>query len=209
MNFSSNIYYGLMVILYKVLKERKSMKKKSIQLLFYLMTALFFTACNANYFDSLYSNTAPQTISTHHQLRSIQGQTIHIKELSNGFLFPQFNKKIVILQVFGKNCHFCFEEMPIIHELYSKYRYQLGVIAIQAQDPMSRATAVRLMKQYRMNYPIIERDNASNLLSTLRSRFNWSGILPFTLIIKNGMVEYYIPGKISNYEFEDKIKSIL
>ena len=151
----------------------------------------------------------PEIAGDYQQLQSIQGQKVLMEEHPTGFTFPQFPGKIMLLQVFGKECPYCFEEMPIINTLHQKYAQQLQVIAIQAQDPMSPSTAKELINKYEMNYPIIERYEASNLLLFLGETYNWTGILPYTLLIKDGVTEYSFPGKTSQEEIQEAIESLL
>lgn len=144
-----------------------------------------------------------------YQLPSIQGQKISIGERNTGFVFPQYPNKIVLLQIFGKDCHYCFEEMPIINTLRNQYGDNLQVIAIQAQDRMSPETASNLISQYQMNYPIIERDEAGSLLLFLNEIYGWTGGLPFMQLIKNGVTEYTFSEGPSQQELQESIDSLL
>ena len=147
--------------------------------------------------------------STYHQLQTIQGPKVTIGELPTGFTFPEYKGKIVLLQFFGKECPYCFEEMPIINRLRSKYAQNMQVIAIQAQNPMSKATATNLINRFNMNYPIIEKSEASNLILFLRQTYGWTGILPYMLLIKDGVTEFSFKGKVSEQELEESIQMIL
>ncbi|CAA6798389.1 MAG: Unknown protein [uncultured Sulfurovum sp.] len=154
----------------------------------------------------------PSVVSTQgdsHQLKTVQGPLITIQEKSNGFLFPQYQGKIVLVQLFGKECEYCFEEMPFIKSMQRKYGQNLNIVALQAQDQMSQATAQRLIQRFDMNYPIIDKDEASRLLYFIKNTYGWSGILPFTLLVKDGVTEYSFSGKVDHQEFEDAIRSIL
>jgi len=124
-----------------------------------------------------------------YQIQTIQGQSIAVKEQSTGLIFPQYQGKVILLQIFGKNCEFCFKEMPIIQKIQQKYRGKLQIIAIQGQERMSRSTASRLIGKYNMNYPIIERDDAGEILSYIGDNYGWTGVLPFIQIIKDGSTE--------------------
>jgi len=145
----------------------------------------------------------------YHQLRTVQGPIVTVGERGNGFIFPQYQGKIVLLQIFGKECKFCFEEMPIIRNIRTRYAQNLQVIALQAQDPMSRTTASNLIHRFQMYYPIVDRNNASNLLLFIRKTYGWNGILPYTLLIKNGITEYSFKGKIEQQELEESIRTLL
>jgi len=151
----------------------------------------------------------PFTTGETHQLTTVRGDNITVIERSNGFVFPQFPGKIVLLQFFGKECPHCFEEMPIINNLRRKYGNRLQVIAIQAQEPMSPATANHLIQRFHMNYPVIDRDNAIDLLMFVKKTYGWMGVVPFTLIIKDGLTEHTFRGGKTESELENGIRDIL
>ncbi|SFV56687.1 PUTATIVE LIPOPROTEIN THIREDOXIN [hydrothermal vent metagenome] len=123
-------------------------------------------------------------------LKSIRGKTIHISKTPKGFLFPQYRGKVIILEMFGKDCPHCTNEIPVIRKIRSKYRGKLEVIAIQSQDRMSKSFASNYINQYKIRYPIIEGEDAHNLQYSVQDTFGWTGILPYILIIQDGIVKY-------------------
>jgi len=148
------------------------------------------------------------TIATH-QLKTVQGPMLSITERSNGFLFPQFEHKIVLIQIFGKECEYCFEEMPFIQQMYNRYQGNLEVIALQAQKKMSPSKAQNIIQNFQINYPIIDRDEAEGLLRFVNKTYGWSGVLPYFLLVKDGVTEYSFSGKVNQQEFEEAIQSLL
>jgi len=151
----------------------------------------------------------PSTAGESHQLRTVQGTTIAIQERSNGFVFPQYSNKIVLLQIFGQECPYCLKEMPTIAQVQQQYAGSLQIVAVQAQEPMSQATASMLIQQYQMNYPIIDKEEAVDLLYFLQQTYGWTGILPYTLIIKDGVTEFSFFGETSYQEINEAIQSLL
>lgn len=158
---------------------------------------------------SIAPSVAASTAGDAHHLQTVQGTTLSIQERSNGFIFPQYPGKIILLQVFGKECPYCFEEMPMINNLRQRYSHRLNVIALQAQDQMSSATSQRLIQRFQMNYPIVDKNEASNLLFFIKRTYGWTGILPYTLLIKNGVTEYSFSGAINQQELEEAMQSLL
>jgi len=144
-----------------------------------------------------------------YHFKSIQGQPITIIERSNGFLFPQYPNKIIILEMFGKSCSHCIKEMPTMHKLRSVYRKNVEVIAIQVEGQMNQNEAKSLIRRHKIHYPIIPGDTATNLQYTIQTTYGWTGILPFTMVIKNGLTEFTYPGAISYNEIHHDIHSIL
>jgi len=144
-----------------------------------------------------------------HKLRSIQGQNITIIERKTGFIFPQYKNKVVILELFGKNCSHCIKEIPVMRRLHQKYRNKLEIIAVQVEDRMTPSERRRLLHGHRIKYPIIPGDDATNLQYNIQKTYGWTGILPYTLVIKNGVTEFNYGGEVSYQEIHKDIRSIL
>jgi len=154
----------------------------------------------------------PRTINKQgeiHKLRSIQGKPITIIEGKTGFFFPQYKNKVVILELFGKDCSHCIKEMPIMRRIYKKYQNKLKIIAVQVEDKMTSREAKRLLQQHRIKYPIISGDTATNLQYNIQSTYGWTGILPYILVIKNGVTEFTYPGEVAYKEINRDIRSLL
>ena len=138
-----------------------------------------------------------------YQLQTIQGKTITVKVNKTGFEFPQYAGKVVLLQLFGKKCQYCFKEMPIINKIRKKYGNKLQLIAIQAEEEeMTSTEASSLIKKYNMNYPIIERKVAMDLLVFLTDKYEWMGTLPYLLLIKDDFMQS------TNNSYESLIENI-
>ena len=144
-----------------------------------------------------------------HKLRSIQGEPITIIERSNGFIFPNHQNKIIILEMFGKKCAHCIKEMPILNSLRSKYGGKVEIFAVQVEDKMSASEAKRLIRRHKIRYPLISGESATNLQYNIQNTYGWTGILPFTMVIKNGVTEFTYPGEVSYNRLNNDIKSIL
>jgi len=151
----------------------------------------------------------PQYIpkTKYRQMKTVQGGSIRVGEHDRGFEFPKYKGKIVLLELFGKDCHYCFEEMPTINRIQNTYRDKLSVIAIQANSPMEEMEAQRLIQKHNMNYPIIDQDEAKSILIYLRDVYHWRGILPYIMLIKDGQIEQVFQGADSS--FEDISKGIM
>ena len=154
------------------------------------------------------SQTDSQNI-IYHTLPTVQGSKVIIGERSNGFIFPQYKGKIVLLEIFGKTCHFCLGEMPFINYIKNKYKNEIQIIAIQAQEPMSPQKTSELIHRFNMTYPIIEGADATDLLSSIRDKYEWYGVLPYKILIKDGVSEYFYKGEANKKEMEEYIQSLL
>ncbi len=144
-----------------------------------------------------------------HSLTSIRGKKIHIKERSNGFVFPEYKNKIIILEMFGKDCPHCLKELPIIKKIRRRYRGKLEVIAIQAQDRMDKFTQRSYINGNEIRYPIIEGEDATNLQYFIQKTYGWRGILPYMLVVKNGVTEFAYSGEVDYSQLKKDIDSLL
>ena len=144
-----------------------------------------------------------------HKLKSFQGQPITIIERKNGYIFPQFKNKIVILEMFGKNCSDCIKEIPIMNSLRHRYGNKLEIIAVQVEGKMSPFQAKAFIRRHHIKYPVISGETATNLQYNVQNTYGWTGVLPFIMVIKNGVTEFSYRGEVSNRELNNDIKSIL
>jgi thiol-disulfide isomerase/thioredoxin len=158
-----------------------------------------------------YQTPAPSANGITHQLPTIQGDSITIVENGNvGFDFPQYRGKVIIFEIFGKDCEYCVEEMPIINRVKNEFSNQVKVVAIQGQDRMSPSIASSILRQHNIDYPVIEGDDAKDILRFLADTYAWRGILPYILLIKDGTTEYTFPdGGVGYQELRESIKSLL
>jgi len=158
-----------------------------------------------------YQTPTPSANGITHQLPTIQGNSITIIENGNvGFDFPQYRGKIVIFEIFGKDCEYCVEEMPIINRIKNEFSDRVEVVAIQGQDRMSPSIASSILRQHNINYPVIEGDDAKDILRFLADTYAWRGILPYILLIKDGTTEYTFPdGGVGYQELKESIQTLL
>jgi len=140
-----------------------------------------------------------------HSFKSVQGSTIKIGERKNGFTFPNHPGKIVIIEMFGRTCPHCIKEIPTLKKLKRKYGSRLEVIGIHSQGVMGKSNAQRFISQHRVNYPIIDSTNATDLQYFIQNTYGWTGVLPFTMVIKDGVTEGSLSGEASYKELKEII----
>jgi len=144
-----------------------------------------------------------------HTFRSLRGKVIHIGERKTGFVFPEYKDKIIILEIFGKDCPHCLNELSTIKRIRNRYKGKLEVISIQAQDRMTTAEATDYINRNNIRYPIIEGDDATNLQYFIQKTYEWRGILPYMLVIKDGRTEFSYSGEVDYEDLKKDIDSIL
>ncbi len=144
-----------------------------------------------------------------YKLKSFRGKKITIIERANGYLFPELKNKIVILEMFGKNCSHCIKEIPVMNKLRRKYRNKLEIVALQVDGKMSKMAANALLRRHHITYPIIDGETATNLQYHVQNTYGWTGVLPFILVIKNGVTEFSYRGQVDYNEINNDISSII
>ncbi|HHH19125.1 MAG TPA: TlpA family protein disulfide reductase [Campylobacterales bacterium] len=154
------------------------------------------------------SKVAQAPIKRHH-LRSVQGKRIEIIERPNGFVFPQYPDKIVLLELFGKRCTHCIKEIKTLNRLRRRYGNRLEIISIQVEEPMGKKQAQRFIQKHQIHYPVIDGADSTELQRTLQTQYEWRGILPYTLVIHNNVTEYAYPGSVSYSELHRDIRALL
>ena len=143
-----------------------------------------------------------------HTLKSVQGQTIKIGERKNGFTFPNHPGKVILLEMFGQNCPHCIKEVPTLKKIKRKYGNQVEVIAIHSQGILSPSGAKRFISRNRVNYPITDGSRATDLQNFIQNTYSWTGVLPFTMIIKDGQTEGSFGGEVSYKELVEVINPL-
>lgn len=143
-----------------------------------------------------------------HTLKSIRGKTIHIAKRPKGFAFPEYKGKVIILEMFGKDCPHCVNQIPTIEKIRHEYRGRLEVIAVQAQARMAPYVARNYINQYQIKYPIIEGEDAMNLQLSIQETFGWTGILPYTLVIQDDEVKYIRAGEVAYKTLKQDISEL-
>ena len=146
-------------------------------------------------------------------LKSIQGESIPLKikkgKSNYSFIFPTFRKKIILLEVFGKDCGYCFTEAKILNKIRNEYKDYIQIISIQVHNRMSLPEANKIMKDYNIDYPIIEGKDAPGLLFHLEEVYGWKGTLPYILIIDNDIAQFSYRGISTYLKIKESIDTLL
>jgi thiol-disulfide isomerase/thioredoxin len=162
--------------------------------------------CDRGSIDKSQLNTqySPDSLGGNmHSLKSIQGQSIQVGERSNGFTFPNHPGKVIILEMFGKNCPHCIKEIPTLKRIKKRYGNRVEVIAIHSQGILSPSAGQRFISQYRINYPVTDGSRATELQYFIQNTYSWTGVLPFTMVIKDGQTEGSFSGEVSYSELRE------
>ena len=144
-----------------------------------------------------------------HTLKSIRGKTIHIIERPTGFIFPEYKGKVILLEFFGKDCPHCLNQLPVIKKIRDRYKGKLEVIAIQAQKRMSLDEAKNYINGNMIRYPVIEGEDAIDLQHFVQKTYEWRGILPYTLVVKDGVTEFFYAGEADYKDMKRDLDTLI
>jgi len=139
-------------------------------------------------------------------------QNITITETKEGFDFPEFKGKAVLIALFGHRCPPCIKEIPEFIELTNKHKENndLAIIAIEVQNYPAEDVK-EFSQEHKMNYNVVPGINHRDFISYLADRAGLpNGVrLPFLVAInKDGEVEGTQEGRLSQYELELMVKDL-
>ncbi len=141
-------------------------------------------------------------------LKTIDNKTVKIQITSNGFVFLDYKNKVVLLDIFGVDCPYCIKSRQLLIEMQNKYQDKFQIIGVQVQGLVSDSTLEKFAKRYRMTYPIINREDAKELIIFIQINANWQGQIPYMLLFaKDGKLLQEYLGLISKQKLELDIKS--
>ena len=138
-------------------------------------------------------------LSNHMVLTTYDGQILDINITDKGFDFKQYPGKTVLLNFFGPMCPPCIIEMPHLVELQKQNKDKLQIIAVQVQMPMENDELAKFLLKNNVNYPVINLNDAWDIVSFIKANTNWGGEIPFMLMFdKDGNKKGEYIGMVSS-----------
>lgn len=106
-------------------------------------------------------------------------------EAISGLIKQKTKEKAVLINVWATWCGPCIEEFPDILQIAEKYKSELEVVFISADFPDDMERVKEFLKNQNVTWPTyIKSGSETEFIEKLHP--NWSGALPFTLILKKG-----------------------
>ncbi len=141
-------------------------------------------------------------------LETVDGKTIHIKEIANGLEFKEFKDKAIFLILFGHRCPPCLREIPELIELTKEHK-DLQIVAIEVQGLDSDALG-EFVSDKGINYNVISGDGNMDFIGYIQAKAGWSGSIPFLLgLDKKGKVQIMQIGGIPKKQLEIGYKELI
>jgi len=134
-------------------------------------------------------------------LETIDGKSLHIKEIENGLEFKEFKGKAIFLVLFGHRCPPCLREIPELIELKKEHK-DLEIVAIEVQG-LDADSLQEFASDKNINYTLISGYNNMNFIGYIQSKASWGGSIPFLLgLDKKGKVKIMQVGGIPKKQLE-------
>ncbi len=141
-------------------------------------------------------------------LETIDGKTIHIREIENGLEFKEFKGKAIFLVLFGHRCPPCLREIPELIELTKEHK-DLAIVAMEVQG-LDGDMLSEFAKDRGINYSVISGDGNMDFIGYIQAKAGWSGSIPFLLgLDKKGQVQIMQIGGIPKRQLEIGYKELI
>lgn len=120
------------------------------------------------------------------------------------FKLSDHKGKVVLLNIWATWCAPCREEVPDFVELYDRYKDEgLEILGVSI-DKQGESVVRPFMEEYNVNYPVvIDR-------GTIMDKYGPTMGIPTTYVIgREGNLEYFAVGALTNKELEPRLQDLL
>lgn len=140
--------------------------------------------------------------------KTIDGVYIEMRASEKKMEILGVEDKLVFLKIFGWDCQYCIKEIPQLVNLKKDLGDTFEVIAIEAQQH-THEESLAYMKEYGINYKVVQGDNQRRFYQYLKAHYGWSGVIPLTIVLgKGGIILAYEVGSKS-YTLAELMKTSL
>lgn len=148
------------------------------------------------------------SIEEEFNFKALDGKHYTLKTAEKKIKIKETNNKFVFLKIFGWDCEYCKKEIPELVKLKRDLGNTFDVIAIEAQQHTNEES-VKYIKEYGINYSIIEGEKQKRFYNYLKKYYGWSGVIPLTIALgRNGNILAYEVGAKS-YTLSELMKASL
>ena len=148
------------------------------------------------------------SIEEEFNFKALDGKNYTLKTAEKKIKIKETNNKFVFLKIFGWDCEYCKKEIPELIKLKRDLGNTFDVIAIEAQQHTNEES-LKHIKEYGINYSIIEGEKQKKFYDYLKKYYGWSGVIPLTIALgRNGNILAYEVGAKS-YTLSELMKASL
>lgn len=144
------------------------------------------------------SSQPSATITHRTQVVTTSGGAISVNVTTEGFLFPEFANKPVVLEFYGDSCPHCLEAIPTYNMLQSKYGNNVLILTINDGNQyttLDNSGLQAFVAAHGMTYPTVSRENAGNLRSYAEELVGPMPGVPYVIIVnKEGVITQKLLG---------------
>ena len=131
-----------------------------------------------------------------------------VEGIEEGLNFKDFKDKIIFLDFFGHQCPPCLASIETYKKVQEKYKDDIVVIGLEVQGLNSQELK-EFGRSKEINYTLISQDEAYDFLNYITIRAEWTGAIPFLLIVdEKGVVQLMHLGMIDGETFEKIITEL-
>ncbi len=141
-------------------------------------------------------------------LETIDGKTLHLKEIPHGLEIKEFKNRPILLIMFGYRCPPCLREIPRLIEFNKKHK-DLAIVALEVQG-LNGSELKDFVELKKINYNVVAGYDSMDFISYIQAKADWRGSIPFLLgIDKRGEVKIMQVGGLFESQLELVYKELI
>ena len=183
------------------------MKIKSIAILS-LLSIILFSGCDKkeDIKDRVVVSTQQEQKLPIFHLTTTNAKPITIEVTKDGWKFPDYPNKVILLNFFATWCPPCKAEIPHLINLQKKYKKDFQVIAVLVEQDKDNNTINDFIFNHKISYPVTNSNENFNLANAVGGV---SSIPAMFLFNKDGLVFQNYVGAVHEEILESDIKQAI
>ena len=150
----------------------------------------------------------PIPLDNSFEFKTVDNRLFKLNTSRKKMIFEGLENKVIFLKVFGWDCQYCKKEIPQLIHLKDSLDDSFEIIAIEAEKHTNQES-LEYIKKYGINYEIVNGNNQKRFYDYLRSNYNWSGLIPLTIVLgKKGDILAYEVG-VKSYNLSELMHNAL
>ncbi len=125
-------------------------------------------------------------------LKCVPGPDFKVKDINGKTVsLSDYKGKVVVLQFFGVHCPMCRQEIPVLEQIYKKYKGKVVIIGMNADgSAVTRSELEQFATAMGITYPVVHAPD--KLWYEYPGKFTGQDIIPQTFFInKKGQVCFF------------------
>jgi thiol-disulfide isomerase/thioredoxin len=183
------------------------MKFKKISfLVFFSLMAILYTGCDSKQEEQQTKQEPKKVVIPEFNLKTNDRKNIKIIANPNGWEFPEYKDKAILLNFFATWCPPCKAEIPHLNALKEKYKDQFEVIAILVEQNKLQEVVAEFIDEHKISYPIA---NGAENFKLVNAVGGVPSIPTMFLFNKNGKIINKYVGMVPQEMLDSEIQKAL